>query len=389
MSEEWVQFRVLKIRQPIGEFYVGVVNWQDLTFICKADIRHWEEEPAGKEGFNKAEQNIGHYVGIQRALSIKRVREIQEYVQTVDACFPSTIIIGVSSEDIGAQGDESSLWIRKRHDAATVIDGQHRLAGFYQDTDVTFQLPVTIFIDLEIEEQAFLFSIINVKQTRINPSLAQDLLDFATIDTPEKVVHNIAKAMNSDLESPWYNQIKMLGKKDEVSSGIITQHSFVTRLIDLIYPRTSELQIRIRDVLKKNNDKRESLRRLAIDSMKYPLWTFYIENKEDAIKKILDNYFAAVKAVFPDQWLNDKSILSKTVGYGALMRQLRTLIPLGLQEKSLSEGFFEKYLRTARSNLGGRLITSQEFGGGESAVERLRDAMFPEQKTTEVPSLTS
>lgn len=240
-------------------------------------------------------------MGIQRPLNEERVSEIRDYVRTVDACFPNSIIIAVSSEDTKVEPNTSSLFIRNRPDVATVIDGQHRLAGFSDDFDLNFQLLVTIFTDMEVQDQAYLFSTINTKQTRINPSLARDLLEFSTIETPEKVAHNIAKASNLDNDSPWYRQIKMLGVKDEISNGIITQHAFVTEIIRLLYP-AKNYQNPVRSTLKESKNDRTRLRSLEISSSEYPFWDFYMESHDELIKKILDNYFQAVKEVFPEDY---------------------------------------------------------------------------------------
>ena len=54
-----------------------------MTFV---DIRHIE-----KEG-----RDVERVLGIQRPLSPKRVKELQQYVNLYDAAFPSSIIIAIA-----------------------------------------------------------------------------------------------------------------------------------------------------------------------------------------------------------------------------------------------------------------------------------------------------
>jgi DGQHR domain-containing protein len=283
----------------------------------------------------------------------------------------------VVPENADFEGD-SVIKIRNVAGAATIIDGQHRLKGFEGYTGL-FELPVTIFLDMEMEDQARLFSIINTKQTRINPSLARDLEAFSTIETPEKIAHSIARASNSEPSNPWYGRLKMLGVKDDLTGGILTQHAFVTEIIGLTYP-AQKFQNDVHSLLKANHNKRKPLdKEVQVDRTRYPLWAFYLEGKDDVAKKILDNYFDAVRSAFPEEWGNPERILTKTIGYIALMKHLRTLIPQGVSEKSLSKEFFGKNLQRAKARVGPIQLSVQEFGSSAVGAEKLRQTMFGDE----------
>jgi len=181
----------------------------------------------------------------------------------------------------------------------------------------------------------------------------------------------------------------MLGRKEDMMNGIavsITQHAFVTELLHLIYPGTPEFYREIRNLLRNSKNNREHLNSLTvkIDKARYPFWEFYIQSREDGIRKTLDNYFRAVQSVFPSEWTNQELILSKTVGYGALMRQLVTFVPRGIREGILSLDFFKRHLAPARENLGDRPLTVDEWGSSEASITKLRLAMFSEIATTQV-----
>lgn len=67
--------------------------------------------------------------------------------------------------------------------------------------------------DLTDEEKAYVFSIINSKQTRVNPSIVYDLFSLAERRSPQKTCHEIARGINSNPDSPFYKKLKMLGKR--------------------------------------------------------------------------------------------------------------------------------------------------------------------------------
>src|SRR5438552_3537501 len=118
-SAEWVTLRCIEVFQPIGQFYIGVVDSDELLDIAYADMRRIKSgESRGVEEFS----------GIQRPLSESRVAEIAQYVTTVDASFPTAVILHVGETD--AEYEENG-WMRIRRKSATarIIDGQHRVEG--------------------------------------------------------------------------------------------------------------------------------------------------------------------------------------------------------------------------------------------------------------------
>jgi len=323
-----VAVRVLEVSQHIGTFYVGVMNAGDLRHIAAADTRR------------KSEREIEVYTGIQRELSSNRRAEIENYISTFDAAFPNSFIIAVKSEDILSQEGEV-IRIRADEKVASIIDGQHRLAGFTDANSAGFQLIVSIFIDLPIEDQAMLFATINLKQTKVNPSLVYDLFGETKLRSPEKTSHDISRALNADTESPFYHRIKPLGKKTENYAGILTQATFVRRLLPLICKNPDT----IRDNIKRTN-------RPSVDdptNRDCIFWKLFVEEKDWAILKILSNYFNAVRGVFTEDWDSASSPLPKTIGFSALMRLLPILHAKGQAEGTFEQAFFARELRKALS----------------------------------------
>ena len=77
-SKSSISFKCIEVTQPIGSFYVGVINSQDIIRISYTDVRRMEK------------RDVEEYLGIERPLSAQRVRELRDYVKTVDASFPTT-----------------------------------------------------------------------------------------------------------------------------------------------------------------------------------------------------------------------------------------------------------------------------------------------------------
>jgi DGQHR domain-containing protein len=322
-----IDIKVLEVAQPLGTFYVGVMKANDLRKIAAADTRRQEQ------------REVEIYTGIQRELSKKRQAEIKDYISTFDAAFPNSFIIAIKAEDVLSQ-DGGVLRIRSHEKAASIIDGQHRLAGFTEFNSDNFELIVSIFIDLPIEDQAMLFATINLKQTKVSPSLVYDLFEETKLRSPQKSCHNICKAMNTDMESPFFHRIKPLGKKTDDYTGILTQATFVKRLL----PHVSNNPDKIRDNIKR----KISLDVNDPDNADCVFWRYFVEEKDWAILKIVMNYFNAVKDQFADDWNSEQSPLPRSIGFSALMKLLPALFRKGQAHKTFERSFFVSEFKKAK-----------------------------------------
>src|SRR5437588_3907454 len=161
-----IEFACLEFQQPIGQFYIGTILAKDLFEISYADIRRIEHNDLDK------------ILGIQRELSRSRVKELKQYVHTVDASFPTSIILAIDPQNASYNPTTKTMKVERSKNVAKIIDGQHRIAGLEDYNGPEFELNVTIFVDMDLEDQALLFATINLKQTRVSKSLAYDLFEF-------------------------------------------------------------------------------------------------------------------------------------------------------------------------------------------------------------------
>jgi DGQHR domain-containing protein len=235
MTPSEITFHCIKVTQPIGTFYIGAIDAHDLHDIAFSDVRRIEN------------RDVEKYLGIQRELSEPRVKELRQYVRTVDATFPTSVIIAVASEHASFNEDENTMTIRRDAKVAHVIDGQHRIAGLGSNGYGTFQLNVTVFVDMELEDQAMVFATINLKQTKVSKSLAYDLYEFTSSRSPQKTAHNIAKLLNTRTGSPFFNKIKILGVATGKVEESLTQATFVDKVISYI----SRNALEDRDLIKR------------------------------------------------------------------------------------------------------------------------------------------
>jgi len=318
---------VMKVTQPIGTFYVGCIKSKDLHEISDFDIRRIVRE-----------RDFETYLGIQRPIDNKRLEKIKQYVTTVDATFPTSVIIAVEEdcaklELLNGNQDNTFGWltlsnylepsddkekILYRH-IARVIDGQHRIAGLEGYNGPEFSINVTIFIGADIADQASIFSTVNLQQTKVNRSLVYDLFALSQTRSPERTCHEIVVALDKTDGSPFYKRIKRLGVSTDGRTGeTLTQANVVQMLLKYISDNPSL----DRDLLKRGKSLELVSGKLA---NKLFFRNMFIKNQDFQITDIMWNYFDAVRTRWPNAWASTGTgyILNRTNGYRALMRLLR------------------------------------------------------------------
>lgn len=319
------QFPCLKIQQPIGPFYIGVIDAKELCDITYADVRRMGED-----------REVESYLGIQRKLSKKRSNEIREYSRTSDACFPTSVILAVPAECATYHEETNQLTLNSTSEIpkgkiAKVLDGQHRIEGLrllLEDEDhlfgdeVKFQINVSIFIDMDIAEQAIVFSTVNLAQTKVNKSLVYDLFEYAKAKSPQKTCHSIAVALNKYAQSPFYERIKRLGDATEGKGNeTLTQATFIGMIMEYI-SKDAIQQIQDRDIYLRGGRPKYAT---EDESKKLIFRNMMIDDEDQKIADIIFNYFSAVQSRWPIAWNQPSQgmMLNRTNGYKALMRFLR------------------------------------------------------------------
>ena len=371
----YIEVPFIEVHQPIGSFYITSMKYTELLEISYADIRKIDEEASDNDNFDT-------YLGIQRKVSPGRIKEIQAYVNTIDATFPTSVILHIRSVEETLDGKLLSEWdedyidtnhsrieevrnilidratgkmlIRQDERVAQILDGQHRLEGLRQYREqvdifrdsLVFDLNVTIFVDLDLDDQAQIFSVINKAQTKVNKSLVYDLYEYSRYRSPQKTAHDVVRLLNRIEGSPFYRKIKILGSAEDPERELIAQATFAEAIIRLI-SRTPMVD---RDDLRK-----ESLfHKVKLEDLpkeKYVLRPLFIAGRDEYIVKNLLNYFGAVSKKWPVAWTEKSggNILNKSTGLLALMRLYRTVINrVGVYDDVISESVFSGYFKKIR-----------------------------------------
>lgn len=342
-------YSYIEIQQPIGVFYYCAVPATYLLKVVRSSPRSKGED------------------GVQRDPQQDRINSISKYCSDPDAVFPTPIVVSVDAGSKVILDEEQHKIIFAEEDTiiGDVIDGQHRLWGIegskYADQ---FILPVAFMFGLTLEEKAYIFSTINSNQRKVDPSLIYDLFAVAKTRSPQKTVHEIARVMNNTESSPFYNRLKMLGKKTAAQDkATLSQGTFAKTVMQLITRDPDE-------------DARYIKREISLkEDVRCPFREYFIDEKDDVIAKILLNCFTALKNVFPEEWDEPhNNILWKTTGFRAVIYALPSIIRKGHREKMLTQRFFENCFMAFKKKLKEMNMspTSEHFpGGGEQNQKKL------------------
>ena len=356
----WIEIKAHEVTQPIGRFYFGVMQHKDLVKISYSDIRRIDTE-SGRRA-------VESYLGIERPLRKDRVGQLQDYVNTVDATFPSPIILAVDEENIYLDAETGALWVKNNEDVAKILDGQHRIAGLEGFKGDGFDVLVTIFVDMDIEYQAMVFATINLEQTKVNRSLAYDLYAYATTRSPQKTCHNIARLLNSREGSPFENKIKVLGIARD-SSETISQALFVDSLIPML----------TRDANKDRDDLKRGRSLVATTPGEAHTLIFrnlFIEGKDGVIARVLWNYFKAVERKWTRYWteVTPRHVLNRTTGFRGLMQFLpfAYVEAGGLTDEPAKVEFDDIF---DRIDIQGNQITADNYRPGTTGSTQFREQL--------------
>ena len=356
-----------EVTQAVGTFYNCCMLAKDLLDICQFDFRQIKENNGVKD-----------FMGIQRPLNEDRVKEIRRYIQTEDACFPTSIVISVDERcaSFTERNGKSVLVIQPFEDPenhiaipyrglARIIDGQHRLKAF-EGTDINWILPVNVFVGADEGTQAMIFSKVNLAQTKVNKSLVYDLFSLDKDRSPEKTCHEIAVNLNDIPESPFYKLIKRLGSATE---GVFGETLSQATVVKALLPYITNDPLTDRDIG----------RRIGIwpdrgpnDFSKRIFYPFFKDKEDHKILAIMINYFDAIRERWPTAWASTGkgAILSRTNGFNAFMRFLRdAYLHLTTRPEIPSKEAFASMFR--QSALSDGDFTTQRFPPGSSGAAAL------------------
>lgn len=158
--------QAIKCSQNNYIFYVATLNSKILKEMCFVSRK--KEEPIK---------------GFQRLLNKKRAKDIASYLNVENGVIPSALIL--SAQDNAAlryDAKNRKISFEKVSDSLLVIDGQHRLYGLIESEN-DYDIPVTIFSELNTNSEVKLFIDINTTQKGVPTALILDIKNQAGTET--------------------------------------------------------------------------------------------------------------------------------------------------------------------------------------------------------------
>lgn len=357
MKEKY-KYNYMEFEQPIGSFFLTTVPATDLLKFYEVTRREYIDD--------KAE-------GTQRQYG-SRIKEIATYCNTMDAAFPTSIILALKKDGYIHDKINSTIEIL---DKAEIIDGQHRILGlelakknYGNDIEEKFTFPCVFLLEPTDPQKAFVFATINGKQTKVNKSLVYDLFGISEKQDPYNILHTLARTLNFDEDSPFFQKLKMLGKKtDDIKTESLTQGTFVDTLIE----KLSKDPLRDRDLIKKGEIGRIPMNENLV------FQDYMLKGKGELLFPLFKNIFNAVENIWPNEWeIHDTYILSKTTGYIGIMKGIDKFIKYGRANGVLTEKYFEFiFLKVKENMVESKLkFISDDFPPGGKGENKLRDIMI-------------
>lgn len=202
MNFESVETRYITIDVQGEHLYTFSLKVKDLITISYVAVRGRDNE----EG------------AVQRVLNKKRISSICQYVLDGNM-FLNTFIVNWNDDNFIPEFiDEHTVKIPLANSVAQLIDGQHRLEGIKEAAKIDHSILekkvlVSMVLNFSTKEAAKIFININSEQKPVPKSLIYDLYGVTDDDKNYAITRadDIAKELNENMDSPYYNQIKYPG----------------------------------------------------------------------------------------------------------------------------------------------------------------------------------
>jgi DGQHR domain-containing protein len=235
--------------------------------------------------------------GYQRVLSNARVSAVANHIRSGQP-IPNTILVGLDAAKFNKR--TSNLTIPAGSDVGWVIDGQHRLAGAHEASSgeggnkkVDIELSVIAFIGTTENFQIEQFVTVNREAKGVPTALVYDLLKHLP---GRKNAGEVATERAAEIA----NEVRL--NKDSV---------FYQRIVVTTSPRQGQISITnfVRKMSPHVHPDRGILRVYTLPEQ----------------RKILENYFDALRITFPEQWRRADNVFFRTIGFGAMMNMFEEI----------------------------------------------------------------
>lgn len=160
--------------------------------------------------------------GFQRRLDQRRARDIAAYIDGGFGTIPSSIILSAQPDaELRYNSRNQVLSFKRVARAFLILDGQHRVNGFYL-AQAKLRVPVVIYNNLSKAEEARLFMDINTTQRPVPNELLLDIKRMAQTESDEEsLLRDVYDLFNTQTDSPLFGLMspseKRTGKLSRVT----------------------------------------------------------------------------------------------------------------------------------------------------------------------------
>ncbi|TDV37459.1 DNA phosphorothioation-associated DGQHR protein 1 [Paraburkholderia caballeronis] len=400
-----LQVKALRVEQPIGVYYVAILQARVLLEVAFSDVL----SATLRDGEDHYELD-----GTQRLMNPKRLQMVADYINRPDSAFPNTIILAANfrsedgliededCEDEDSENDGGSppivsrrwtveegddgyciLTIPTKSKLAAIIDGQHRLFAFAdaRPQRLDMNLICSVFLDLPKPYQAQLFATINSTQKPVDKSLTYELFGYNVDEedegywSPDKLAVFLTRKLGTEQKSPLKGRIVIAPQKDETLAKLTSDSSWkvstsvvVEGIMRLFTTNPKKDTANLLDTERRKRTALEGLRR-----DRSPLRSAYLSNQDTVIYTMTLNYLVACDKIFWSKAV-PSSFITKTVGVQALFDILRSLAKQSYDERDISVEYFAHYLSPAGSIDFSIDLFRNASGSGRSLIRRAIEA---------------
>lgn len=248
-------------------------------------------------------------VGYQRVLSNARVAAVAAHIRSGKP-IPNSLLIALDNAQYDATA--GTLTIPAGTDVGWVIDGQHRLAGAHEaavaagaakGTDI--ELCVIAFLSAVEEFQIEQFITVNREAKGVPTALVYDLLKKLpgkknANDVANERAAEIANSVRLDESSVFYNRVVVTSSPQSGRQVSIT--NFVRKVAPHVHPDRGILKV-------------------------------YTLTEQ---RRIIENYFDALRELYPEQWRKSDNVFFRTIGFGAMMNMFEEIFQFTISSREAS-----------------------------------------------------
>jgi len=247
-------FNAIECKQNDKSFYIASIDNKTLKDICFISRVDEDREK-----------------GFQRLLNETRARKIAQYLDEDKMTIPSALILSAQKK-AKLEYKNGKINFEPLKDSFLVIDGQHRLYGYFLSKKL-YDVPVVIYNKLELTDEVVLFVDINTTQKGVPAAMLLDIKRLtgkeSTIEEKQRKLFDLLneESVLSGLLSPTISVTGKISRKafNDSTKTVFTDSFFNNENdIQIIYKAVKNYLKAVELVLNDSKSKNARLNKMVI-----------------------------------------------------------------------------------------------------------------------------